>query len=81
MKLEDFKEEDFNVNEAIKGQREYWEKNKAPDFAPSDGICWRCHNQIYAPVKNSGYVSGITIEYAKTRLVTGCPHCHRSYCD
>lgn len=81
MKLEDFNEEDFCVSESIKAQRTYCTTNEAPDFAPNDGVCWKCHNQIYAPIKNSGYVSGITTEYARTKLVTGCPHCNRSYCD
>lgn len=81
MKLEDFNEKDFNVSESIKGQKEYCIKNEAPDFAPSNGVCWKCHNNIYKPIKNRGYVSGITTEKAKTELVTGCPHCHRSYCD
>lgn len=41
-------------------------------FAPSDGICWNCGKQIY---------DAITLEYASTQLVTGCPHCHRSFVD
>jgi len=27
------------------------------------------------------YVTGISLEKAGTQLVTGCPHCNRSYCD
>ena len=27
------------------------------------------------------YITGISNENAGTRLVTGCPHCNRSYCD
>lgn len=27
------------------------------------------------------YTTGISVEKAATSLVTGCPHCYRSYCD
>ncbi len=81
MKIEDFKEEDYNVHEACVAQKEYCVKNEAPDFAPSNGRCWRCKQNIYEPIKHETYVTGITVEYAKTKLVTGCPHCNRSYCD
>lgn len=27
------------------------------------------------------YTTGITVEKAATSLITGCPHCNRSYCD
>lgn len=27
------------------------------------------------------WVSGISSEEARTSLITGCPHCNRSYCD
>lgn len=26
-------------------------------------------------------VTGISVDKASTELVTGCPHCNRSYCD
>ncbi len=28
-----------------------------------------------------GWVSGISVEKATVGLITGCPHCSRSYCD
>jgi hypothetical protein len=27
------------------------------------------------------HVYGISLEKASTQLITGCPHCNRSYCD
>ena len=97
MNRENFKKEDFNVEESIKGQNEYCRKNEYPYFAPRNGICWCCRRNIYKPIfyKNLGdifyrsrevetvedcdYITGITTETAKNSLVTGCPHCHKSY--
>lgn len=97
MKKEEFKEELFDVEKARKGQLEYCEKNNAPHFANESGKCWACGRQIYKPVfwKRKGncqfdivnsyeecdFVTGITVEEASRELVTGCPHCNRSYCD
>ena len=27
------------------------------------------------------YTTGVTVEKAANELITGCPHCNRSYCD
>ena len=62
------------VRQAIAAQKQYCKDNKAPHFAPEDGFCYSCGKQIYD--KN-----GRSIEFAATELITGCPHCHRSYCD
>lgn len=32
-----------------------------------------------SPELNS--ITGITVEKASNELITGCPHCNRSYCD
>ncbi len=60
------------VKEKIKLQAEYQKRTHSPDFAPSDGVCWSCNRQIYEVLSK---------EYVSTRLITGCPLCHRSYCD
>ena len=39
-----------------------------PHFAPENGVCWSCHRQIYEELDGKSFV-------------TGCPFCHRSYCD
>ena len=44
-------------------------------FAPKDGICWHCKRNI-AEGEN-----GITLERLGDYIITGCPHCHKSYCE
>ena len=61
------------IRACIETQKKYCKDNKAPHFAPEDGFCYNCGKQIYA--------DGRSIEYASKNLITGCPHCHRSYCD
>lgn len=73
--------EKYNIQEAAKAQKEYQEKTNSPDFAPRNGVCWRCKQNIYKEIDKGSYKTGITVERAKTSLVTGCPHCNRSYCD
>jgi hypothetical protein len=83
-------QETYNIQDAIKAQAKYCEEEGAPHFAPNDGRCWRCHRNIYEKWEreDKGWdgkpitrVSGISVEKAGAELVTGCPHCHRSYCD
>jgi len=80
------------INECIEAQRKF-----EPHFAPSDGVCFRCHKNIYQNFgwKDEGYsrklagldgeevdrITGISLEKASSQLITGCPHCNRSYCD
>lgn len=71
-----------DVRKAIAAQKKYCEENKAPHFAPEDGFCYSCGKQIYVDYNENGFTShGESIEYASNELITGCPHCHRSYCD
>jgi hypothetical protein len=71
----------YDVQQSIANQKKRIEEGKCPDFAPSNGICYSCRRQIYSPITQpSGRVTGVDVESAKY-LVTGCPHCNRSYCD
>lgn len=86
---------EFNVTESIIAQEEYCEREDAPHFAPRSGSCWNCHMNIYEPrhwkvemsrkvpvsEEESKITTGITTKKAAESLVTGCPHCNRSYCD
>ena len=77
---------EFNVYESIKAQAKYCEETKSPHFAPQNGVCWNCRKNIYEQHEKEGYqgrkwITGITTEKASSELVTGCPHCNRSYCD
>lgn len=76
----------YNRIEAVMGQRQYCERTGAPHFAPKSGICWNCNRIIYETSEKVGYlgekvITGISVEEASTSLVTGCPHCFRSYCE
>lgn len=78
----------YDIQQSIKAQEKYCEEHEAPHFAPKTGRCWSCNQNIYAPGhhvwkgKSDGRESaGISVEKAGRELVTGCPHCHRSYCD
>jgi hypothetical protein len=73
--------ETFDVQASIKAQNEHCKTTGDPHFAPSDGKCYNCGNQIYKQIDHgNGYLSGIPLERASS-LVTGCPHCHYSYCE
>ena len=61
-----------DVRKAIAEQKQYCKEHHDPHFAPQDGFCWSCGKQIYV----NGYE-----DRASSELITGCPHCHRSYCD
>ena len=85
--------ETFDRQKAIIAQRKLCEEKGYPHFAPENGVCWRCHKNIYDEIKEEGrdwrtgkpngkfYTHGISVERAAKELVTGCPHCNRSYCD
>lgn len=57
-----------SIPDALRAQRALCETRGLPHFAPADGVCWSCHRQIYEAMDGASYV-------------TGCPFCHRSYCD
>lgn len=86
---------EYNVNEAAEAQRNYIERTGSPKFPPALGTCWSCSKNIYelhywkvehgrkrlANEEDSTLKTGITVKEAGESLVTGCPHCNRSYCD
>ena len=89
--------EKYDIKLAKENQKELCKKEGYPHFAPDTGICWYCNRNIYKPIgwkyehgyrkkvsldsPDLEYVTGITVEKASKELVTGCPHCNRSYCD
>lgn len=82
----DSQEETFDTTAAIKAQRDYCKENSMPHFAPSNGVCWACRSQIYESRStnvsgNKSHKTGISVQSAGERLITGCPHCKKSYCD
>jgi hypothetical protein len=71
----------YNVQESIAAQRKFCEQEGYPHFAPRSGVCYRCRRNIYELSNHRGFETGIDVESAAKELVTGCPHCNRSYCD
>lgn len=87
----------FDVLKARKAQEKYCNEKDYPHFAPKSGVCWKCNRNIYEQIgwkvengrgiqvsldsKELRHTTGITVEKAGKELVTGCPHCSRSYCD
>lgn len=66
------------VERCNRAQESFCDEYNFPMFAPSNGICFRCGQQIYTDDENS---YGITISEASNHLITNCPWCGRSYCD
>ena len=87
----------YDVVQSRIAQKKYVEERNYPHFAPRSGICYSCNENIYEKLswkRENGrriqvpndseevmFTSGITVEKASSGLVTGCPHCNRSYCD
>lgn len=42
-------------------------------FMPESGVCWGCHKNIIDKETEKGNDG--------SKMVTGCPHCYRSYVD
>lgn len=74
-------EKTFDVAAAIAAQKRYCEENGFPHFAPYSGICYSCGRQIYAVCQVGRIATGITVEEASSKPITGCPHCHMSFVD
>ena len=78
---------EYNVKKSITAQKEYCERENLPYFAPLDGRCWRCGYNIYQKMghqssyNGKSFYTGIPTEKAGTFLITGCPHCNKSFCD
>lgn len=62
----------------IEAQKKYAQKNKTLWFAPSNGICFSCGKNIF---HSTQWSQGITLEMATNEIITGCPHCFRTFCD
>lgn len=93
----------YDIAKAVEAQKEYCKEYAAkhPEdwaskmmargegFAPIDGRCWCCHQNIYAEqgdeiwnrLRTGKKKNGISVEQARTQLTTGCPFCYRSYVD
>jgi len=75
------KDKVFNIEFSVRYQKEYCESRKFPLFAPENGVCWNCRKNIYEEIKGQYGFTGYDTERAMLSHITGCPHCHRSYCE
>lgn len=73
--------ETFDVKLACEAQAKYVKEKGYPHFAPTSGRCYDCGRNIYSQIVNGDYKSGYSVERASSELITGCPHCLRSYCE
>jgi len=65
------------IKECVRKQKELCDNDpnlKNWHFAPFDGKCYDCGRNIY---QNYGDRKGWTGE----SYITGCPHCHYSFCE
>jgi hypothetical protein len=56
--------------ECLNAQKEYCARTGAPHFAPHDGVCNYCKQDIVTRYEDRW-----------SALITGCPKCHHSFCD
>lgn len=76
--------ETYDISKATKAQEKYCMEKGYPHFAPRNGICWDCRQNIYSENGRTRYgkeTHGISVESAGNHLIIGCPFCNRSYCD
>lgn len=56
------------LKEKYKKYSEWCKENKLPNFVAEDGCCYFCKRPVFR-------------DNDKMEFITGCPHCHRSFCD
>jgi len=61
-------------DEFIKNQKQYCRDNNTPFFIPSNGICYKCKEDIVQYLIDHELTG-------KEYLITGCPICYYSYCE
>lgn len=73
----------FDTQKAIDAQAKYCKEKHYPHFAPEgDGRCFKCNRNIYEEIDHqNGWKTGVSVEKAGSELITGCPHCHYSFCE
>ena len=64
--------EESERREKTKLQEEYAKSIGAPCFISISGYCWSCGRDLLE------YYSDDALSKS---LITGCPYCHRSFCD
>lgn len=63
-------------------QIKLWDEKGYPHFASVTGRCFKCHKDVYQNyVLGTHWEPRISYGHDGKTLVTGCPHCHKSFCD
>ena len=65
--------EEYNAIKAHEAQSDFCKIKSYPHFAPTR-YCFACRKDIYSE-------GGYSVKEAGETHITGCPFCHRSYCD
>ncbi len=71
--------QNYRQVDAERARREAIEKNRQgrklgePNFNPHDGYCHYCDTDLVLYFGTQKWAGGLSL--------TGCPKCHRSYCD
>jgi PP-loop superfamily ATP-utilizing enzyme len=82
-------EPEYNSELANSAQFKMCKEKDYPHFAPPR-TCYACKRDIFQPFtrkmrnyegKEVEVTSGIKVADAGNSHITGCPHCHYSYCD
>lgn len=63
---------EYDADKAAQAQVEYCDRNELHCYAPRDGYCWHCNENIYKL---------ISVEDAGKTLITSCPYCHSTFVD
>ena len=55
--------------------RDWCRSRELPCFVPPSGKCFACRRDVFEDTEH-------TAGYPETgEFITGCPHCHRTFCD
>ena len=61
--------------EKYKKYSEWCRSKNLPNFVPPSGKCFSCHQPVFEETEHTaGYPE-------EGEFITGCPHCHRTFCD
>lgn len=64
---------EMTAAEKFEAYKKHCKEQGLPNFVPSSGKCFGCHREVFADYETKGA--------DPDDFVTGCPHCHRTFCD
>ena len=68
----DWTAEKVSAAEKFEKNKAYCRERNLPCFIPPDGKCFACHKQVFSDGNRGPKWD---------TFITGCPHCHRTFCD